>query len=150
MSNLGIDFGIWKDKLSGTIDLYDRLTSDLFSSTNISAVVGAGPSLIGNNGELRNRGVELSLKYKIVNNDNLTVAVFANGSYNKNEYESIEYAIRKVHNVVVKRDTKWYNSTLEKQAEFWNDVQKARNNEFVLAEPKYKRQKQCMIVEEST
>ena len=66
-----------------------------------------------------------------------------------NEYESIEYAITKVHNVVVKRDTKWYNSTLEKQAEFWNDVQKARNNEFVLAEPKYKRQKQCMIVEES-
>jgi hypothetical protein len=67
-----------------------------------------------------------------------------------NEFESIEYAITKVHNIVIKRDTKWYNSTLEKQAEFWNDVEKARNNEFVLAEPKYKRQKQCMIIEEST
>jgi len=66
------------------------------------------------------------------------------------ESEEIEYAITKVNNILVKRDTKWYESTLPLQTEFWKDVEKARNNEFVLAEPKYKRQKQCMIVEEST
>ena len=66
------------------------------------------------------------------------------------ESETIEYAIAKVHNVVVKRDTKWYESTLELQAKFWADVGLARNNEFVLPEPKYKRQKQCMIVEETS
>ena len=66
-----------------------------------------------------------------------------------NEIECIEYNIINLHNVLVKRDKKWYDSTLKHQEEFWNDVEKARKNEFVLPEPKYKRQKQCMFVEES-
>lgn len=66
------------------------------------------------------------------------------------ESESIEYAIVKVHNILVNRDTKWYESTLSAQENFWNDVEKARSNDFVLAEPKYKRHKPCMIVEETS
>jgi hypothetical protein len=66
-----------------------------------------------------------------------------------NEVESIEYNIVNVHNVLVKRDKKWYDSTQDVQTQFWNDVEKARANDFILPEPKYKRQKQCMIVEES-
>ena len=66
-----------------------------------------------------------------------------------NEVESIEYNIVEVHNVLVKRDKKWYESTQDVQTQFWNDVEKARANDFVLPEPKYKRLKQCMFVEES-
>lgn len=66
------------------------------------------------------------------------------------EVEDIEYVISKVHNILVKRDRKWYESTLEIQEKLWEDVLKAEKNEFILAEPKYKRQKQCMIVEETS
>jgi hypothetical protein len=63
--------------------------------------------------------------------------------------ETIEYSIVKVHNVLVKRDTKWFEGTLEAQAKFWEDVEKARNNDFVVAEPRFKKVKPCLIVEES-
>lgn len=62
--------------------------------------------------------------------------------------EVIEYAITKVHNELVQRDTIWYESTKEKQEKFWEDVEKARNNDFVLVEPKYKKVKPCLIDEE--
>jgi len=68
---------------------------------------------------------------------------------NYNEVETIEYGIKNIHNVLVKRDTKWYESTISAQDRFWEDVEKAKKNEFIVPESKLKRQKQCMIVEES-
>jgi len=62
--------------------------------------------------------------------------------------EVIEYAITKVHNELVQRDRIWYDSTKILQEKFWEDVEKARNHEFVLVEPKYKRLKPCLIHEE--
>ena len=73
-------------------------------------------------------------------------------TYLQNGYElleTIEYSIVKVHNVLVKRDTKWFEGTLEAQAKFWEDVEKARNSSFVVAEPRFKKPKPCLIVEES-
>jgi len=63
--------------------------------------------------------------------------------------ESIDYSIIKVHNIIVKRDTAWYASTLEHQEKFWNDVEKARKNDFVVAEPKFKKVKACLFMEET-
>jgi TonB-linked SusC/RagA family outer membrane protein len=88
MTNIGIDFGINKNRLSGSIELYDRFSDDLLFTIPASGPFGA-PSIGGNNGQLSNKGVEVSLNYKVVNNDNLMIALFANASYNKNEYKSI-------------------------------------------------------------
>lgn len=64
--------------------------------------------------------------------------------------ETIDYIINKVHNVLVKRDTAWYNSTKKVQEKFWDDVEKARKNEYVLPERKRPRkEKECMMIEES-
>jgi hypothetical protein len=68
---------------------------------------------------------------------------------NYNLIESIDYSIVKVHNVIVKRDSEWYKTTLSHQEKFWNDVEKARKNDFVVAEPKYKKEKKCLILEEN-
>ena len=62
--------------------------------------------------------------------------------------EEIPYAITKMHNVVVQRDTKWYESTLELQTKFWEDVEKAKTGMFVVPESKSKRKKVCLIQEE--
>jgi TonB-linked SusC/RagA family outer membrane protein len=90
MANIGLDFGLWKDRLTGNLDIYDRTTNELFTSKSISAAAGASPSLAGNNGELSNRGIELALRYKIFRSNDFNLEVFANGSYNKNEYKDIE------------------------------------------------------------
>jgi hypothetical protein len=63
--------------------------------------------------------------------------------------EEIPYGIKNIYNICVKRDINWYESTKEVQQKFWEDV---NNKNYVLPEPKYKRQKQekneCLITEE--
>ena len=83
-SNIGLDFIVFNNKLEGNVDVYKKVTSDLFNSVSTSAVTG-NYALSANNGELVNKGIEVSLKYNIINNDDLRFSVFANGSYNKNE-----------------------------------------------------------------
>ena len=66
----------------------------------------------------------------------------------ENIVEEIEYAITKVHNVLVQRDTKWYESTIDKQTKFWEDVEKAKKGEFILPESKRKKMNECLIKED--
>jgi len=92
--------------------------------------------------------------YLMLNN---TTYNYAYSTKEKDEYilqgyevvETIEYGIINVFNIIVKRDEKWYESTLVAQEKFWEDV---NNKNYVLPEPKYKRQKQekneCLITEE--
>ena len=94
MANIGLDFETLKGRLTGNVDVYDKKTDKLFNEINLSAIVGNGPTMKGNNGSLDNRGVELSLRYKLLKNfKGLNVDVYANGSYNKNKITSIEKTI---------------------------------------------------------
>ncbi len=84
-ANIGLDFIMFNNKLEGNVDLYQKVTTDLFNSIPNSAVVGTGFAIQGNNGELRNRGIEVLLKYNVIRNADARVSVFANTSYNQNE-----------------------------------------------------------------
>lgn len=88
-ANLGVDFIVFNNKLEGNIDVYRKTTSNLFNAIPNSAAVGTGFSIAGNNGELRNDGIEVLLKYNIVRNEDLKISVFANTSYNKNEITAL-------------------------------------------------------------
>jgi len=58
--NLGIDFGILKNRLSGTIDAYVQNTTDLLLDRQLPVV--SGFSVIKSNiGNTRNKGIELNL-----------------------------------------------------------------------------------------
>lgn len=85
--NVGLDFGI-KRKLSASIDVYNRLTEDIFLNIPISAGNGI-TSLSANNGSVRNSGVEMELRYQVVNNEDFRFSVFANGAFNKNQWENL-------------------------------------------------------------
>jgi TonB-linked SusC/RagA family outer membrane protein len=89
LTNVGLDFGLWNDRLSGNIDVYRRLTNQLFTNFNLSAAVGAGIGLAGNNGSLENKGVEIALKLKVIKGENFNLDVFANGAYNQNKFKDI-------------------------------------------------------------
>lgn len=58
-TNLGLDYSLFNNKLRGSIDVYDRLSSDLLVTTDLDPTVGALTRRI-NAGELRNRGIEFS------------------------------------------------------------------------------------------
>jgi TonB-linked SusC/RagA family outer membrane protein len=83
-ANIGLDFGLFKGRLRGTFDVYEKKTSDLFQSTPLSAI-NATTAINSNFGGLRNRGAEALLTYDVVKNTDFKLSVTFNGSYNKNE-----------------------------------------------------------------
>ncbi|GGB76099.1 SusC/RagA family TonB-linked outer membrane protein [Flavobacterium suaedae] len=87
-SNIGIDFGFWGNKLSGSIDVYKKLTTDLFQDTPISPI-NATSSIDTNIGAMQNQGLEVTLKYVVFKNDEWRVSVNGNTSYNKNEIREL-------------------------------------------------------------
>lgn len=58
--NLGINFSILKNRLSGTLDYYDMKTTDLLLPRSLPAIIGY-KSVMSNMGELKNHGFEATL-----------------------------------------------------------------------------------------
>jgi len=59
-TNLGLDFGFFNNRLTGTIDVYNTVTSDILMPRQLPLSTGVG--VINENiGETRNRGIELTL-----------------------------------------------------------------------------------------
>ncbi|OYU81622.1 MAG: SusC/RagA family TonB-linked outer membrane protein [Flavobacterium sp. BFFFF1] len=83
-SNIGLDFGIWKNKLSGSFDVYVKTTEQLFQDRPVSPITGTS-ILRANIGSLENRGIEAELKYVVYDKNGWNIGVNANASYNKNK-----------------------------------------------------------------
>jgi TonB-dependent starch-binding outer membrane protein SusC len=86
-ANIGLDFSMWNRKISGTIDVYQKITEDLFLNQPLSTLSGFN-SINANVGEMKNQGVELSLNYNVIENTDrrdLQWSVNGNIAYNKNE-----------------------------------------------------------------
>ena len=82
--NAGIDFGLLKGKLSGSIDFYNRLTSDMLLDKQVPQTSGFSTNFM-NIGELENKGIEFQMEGEILKtNDFLWTAGF-NISFNKTE-----------------------------------------------------------------
>lgn len=80
--NVGVDFSLLKNRLSGTLEYYVTNTNGVLQSVSLPATSGVG-SIVQNVGEIQNKGFELSLNGNIVNNVNgwtwdLGVNVYAN------------------------------------------------------------------------
>lgn len=69
-TNLGVDFQLFSNRLSGSFDIYQRNTRDMMGPTlDIADMYGATPPN-SNNADLRTRGWEMSLDWKgKINND---------------------------------------------------------------------------------
>lgn len=86
--NVGVDFGVWNNRLRGSIDYYRKTTSDLFQSLPVSAVTSV-TSISANTGKLHNNGVDVDVRYDLIRNSDLRLEVFVNGNYNKNYLDEI-------------------------------------------------------------
>ena len=88
-ANIGLDWIMFDNRFSGNFDIYQKITSNLFNFSNISAATGQYV-INGNNGEITNKGAELVLNYKIFRGEDFNFNIFANGSYNKNEITALD------------------------------------------------------------
>ncbi|WP_052739119.1 SusC/RagA family TonB-linked outer membrane protein [Pontibacter korlensis] len=68
-ANLGLDFGLFNNRVTGTLDVYQQNTEDLLLPRNLPTSTGY-ERIIDNVGETRNRGVELQLNTVNVDQSN--------------------------------------------------------------------------------
>lgn len=89
--NVGIDFGFFNNRVSGSLDAYRSYTSDLLMSVNIPTLTGF-PSTIANIGKTNNKGVELSLNLiPIETEDGFIWESNLNAAWQKDEIDELAY-----------------------------------------------------------
>lgn len=82
-TDIGLDFSIFKNRLNGTVDWYQKNTSDLLYFFKSPGNTGF-TTVIGNLGKTKNTGFEFALDADIVRTKDLTWNIGANVSFNKN------------------------------------------------------------------
>lgn len=82
--NFGIDFSILKRRLSGTVEFYDRKTSDLFYNLPLDPSISGFGNFPSNFGAMRNRGFEFTLRGDVIKTKDFTWNLTANITYNQN------------------------------------------------------------------
>jgi TonB-linked SusC/RagA family outer membrane protein len=82
-ANLGLDAGIFNDRLTFTLDLYDKTTKDLLQDFKIPISAGF-TSIASNKGTIKNKGLELSVQGAVIDKS-VKWNVGGNISFNKNK-----------------------------------------------------------------
>lgn len=88
--NIGLDFGFLDNRISGSIEYYNRLTDDLIMNKTLPVTLGYS-SVKANVGSVRNKGFEA-----IINSENIRTKDFSwttslNFAYNKNSIVDLQY-----------------------------------------------------------
>lgn len=86
--NLGLDIGLWKGRLSMSVDLYDKMTYDLLNQKNIAITSGYSTMWV-NQGVISNKGLEISLSAVPVKTRNFEWGIEGNISFNRNRIINI-------------------------------------------------------------
>ena len=87
-ANFGVDFGLFGERLRGTLDAYSSRTHDLLLDRLVSPVHGI-TRITENIGQVRNRGVELALSTVNLETTNFTWSTDLNVSANRNEIAAL-------------------------------------------------------------
>jgi len=83
--NVGLDFGLFQDRLSGSLEYFDKRTTDaLFERTVARPAPSGGAVWVNLPGEIRNHGVEVALNGAIVQKENWDWSLGLNATWLKN------------------------------------------------------------------
>ncbi len=91
-ANVGIDFGIAKNRLTGSLDLYDKTTKNIlwyFYQIQRPSDTPYGWKNLDNT-RLESKGVELTLNYKAIRSENFNLEIGGNASYNITKAKNIK------------------------------------------------------------
>lgn len=87
--NVGLDFSLFDDRLSGTYDIYQRNTRDMLWNYSVPVPPYLYNDILANVGHIRNYGMEAALEYIAVRNENFLWNSRVNFSTNKNRLISL-------------------------------------------------------------
>jgi TonB-dependent starch-binding outer membrane protein SusC len=88
-ANAGIDFGFFNNRLTGSIDVYHKKTSNLLDVVNTPVLTNFSSTLLENIGSMENTGGELALNAVIIQQKDVHWQVGYNISFNQNKVTSL-------------------------------------------------------------
>lgn len=88
-TNIGIDFSLFNNILNGSVDVYDKRTSDLIGDYTVSTTQYPYSSLTANVGKMSNKGIEVALNATPVKSGKFSWTTAVNLAHNVNKIESV-------------------------------------------------------------
>ena len=89
MFNVGVDFAFLDSRLSGSIEFYNKKTSDLIWSYDVSTNIYPVGSMNANVGDITNTGIELTVNAVPVKTKDFTWQTTVNLAHNKNKVDKL-------------------------------------------------------------
>lgn len=102
--NIGLDFGFFGNRLSGTIDAYWNTTKDLLMCIPIDETTGYSYQY-QNIGQTSNKGIEIALNYDILRTKDFTLGVSATYNYNHNNIDEL------ADNIIAQYGSQWASNS---------------------------------------
>ncbi len=88
-TNIGLDYGFWGGRISGSIDAYIKKTKDLLATVEIPVGTNYSNQLLTNVGNMENRGLEGSITIQAVRSENFNWDLGFNITLNRNEVTNL-------------------------------------------------------------
>lgn len=106
--NPGLDFGFFKNAITGSVDYYQRTSDQLLLNNPVSVTTGFDKALV-NLGEVKNEGFEVELRTRNIANDNFRWSSAIIVSTNKNTLVDFADSDGQITSVDSKRAAEWIN-----------------------------------------
>lgn len=95
-TNIGLDFTLFNNKLTGALDLYNRTTKDLLDTYTTPQPPYIQSTIYANVGQITSKGIELAFNYKAITGPDFRWNFDIAASTNKNTLDSYSNDIYKV------------------------------------------------------
>ena len=89
MFNIGVDYSIYDDRINGTIEYYNKKTSDLLYNYQVPVPPYLYGSMLANVGSMQNKGIEVLVNGDIIRKETLRWNVSVNLAHNENKITSL-------------------------------------------------------------
>jgi len=106
--NPGIDFGLFHNRISGSIDWYQRTSDQLLLNNPVSYTTGFSNALV-NLGEVKNEGFEFELRTRNISTEKFSWKSTVIATTNKNTLVDFADSNGQIQNVDSKRAAEWIN-----------------------------------------
>lgn len=106
--NPGIDFGLFHNVISGSVDYYKRTSDQLLLNNPISVTTGFNAALV-NLGKVKNEGIEVELRTRNISKEKFRWSSTIIASSNKNTLVDFADSNGQITNVDSKRAAEWIN-----------------------------------------
>ena len=107
--NVGLDFGIFQNRITGTVEGYNATTTGLYLNRQLSGTNGAY-SILTNMGKLGNRGLEVTINAAVFRGKGFNWTISMNHTYNKSKILQLDGQNENIDGLFINRVGEAQNS----------------------------------------